>query len=151
MSGDFPMSRNIAAILRTVELAKAQRVKRRHTTAEVPADEDAESYARFQEFHREYETNEAPDCRGVTPGLVKVSTRPEPKSIHSPVPPLKIQFERPAPRKACTERNDRYCELPAEKRRRQVVTIVNGQGKPHARVLLNPFTKRMKITQKGLP
>jgi hypothetical protein len=144
------MSRNIAAILRTVELAKAQRIKRRGTTAEIPVDEEAESYARFKAFETDYEAFDMPDCRAVTPGLVKVSRKAEPKSIHSPAPSGPIKFERPAKRKV-GDRNDRFCELPAEPRRRKVLTIVNDSGRVSARVLVNPFTKRMKITQRGLP
>jgi hypothetical protein len=146
------MSRNIAAILRTVELAKAQRIKRRGTSADVPVipvDEEAESYARFCDFQREYEHNEAPDCKAVTPGLVKVSMRPEPKSIYSTAPSGPIKFERPKKRHD-GERHDRFCELPADPRRRQVFTIVNDDGKVSARVLVNQFTKRMKITQRGI-
>ena len=53
------MSKNIAAILRSVELAKQQRIKRAKTTAPVPVepvDEDAESWARLNQFYDDYET-----------------------------------------------------------------------------------------------
>jgi hypothetical protein len=145
------MSRNIAAILRTVKLAKQQRIKRRGTVAEVaPVDDEAESYTRFCAFADDYETFDMPDCKAVTPGLVKISRKAEPKSIYTPAPSGPIRFERPKPRKI-GDRNDRFCELPAEKRRKHVVTVVSASGQVAARVLVNPFTKRMKITQKGLP
>jgi len=113
-------------------------------------DEDEASYARFCAFASDYDTFDLPDCKAVTPGLVKVSRQAEPKSIYSPAPSGPIRFERPKPRKI-GDRNDRFCELPAEKRRRHVVTVVSASGQVAARVLVNPFTKRMKITQKGLP
>jgi len=149
------MSRsNIAAILRSVELAKQQRVKRNHTTAPVIVvdlvDEEEEAYARFCAFETDYATNEAPDCKAVTPGLVKVSMKPEPKSIYSPAPSGPIKFERPQKSRTGGERTDRQCELPKDPRRRLVYTVVNDSGRVTARVLVNQFSTKMKITQKGI-
>ena len=78
------MSKNIAAILRSVELAKQQRISapRPPPPSRRPVDEDAESWARLNQFYDDYETFDIPDCKGVTPGLVPVSRAAEPKSIH---------------------------------------------------------------------
>ncbi|GAB9152858.1 MULTISPECIES: hypothetical protein [Bradyrhizobium] len=147
------MSRNIAAILRTVELAKAQRVKRKHTTAPAPVapvDEDAESYARFSDFITEYETFDLPDCKAVTPGLVPVSRRAEPKSIHDPAPRARIAFEKPRKRRP----RDPYatgkdCELP-EYRQTRTVTVEDASGRARGVIQINPFSKRITIGGFGL-
>jgi hypothetical protein len=147
------MSRNIAAILRTVELAKAQRVKRNHTTAEVapaPVDEDAESYARFSEFMAEYDTFDIPDCKAVTPGLVKVSMQPEPASIYSPAGSSRIKFERPRKRATPDRSSGPDCELPPDPRRHLTFTVEDGSGRARGVVRINPFSKRIGVSGFGL-
>jgi hypothetical protein len=140
------MSRNIAAILRAVELARAQRVKRRHTKADVataPIDEGAESYARFNEYLAEYETFDLPDCKAVTPGLVRVSRAAEPKSIHTTAPSGPIKFERP-PKRRNADRNERDGELPEDPRRHHTLKTTDGHS-----ITVNPFSKRLTVSGPG--
>jgi hypothetical protein len=147
------MSRNIAAILRTVELARIQRVKRNHTTAEVapaPVDEDAESYARFSEFLTDYETFDIPDCKAVTPGLVKVSMQAEPASIYSPAGSSRIKFERPKRRRAPDRSSGPDCELPEDRRRHQSVVVEDAHGRARGVITINPFSKRIHVGGFGL-
>jgi hypothetical protein len=147
------MSRNIAAILRTVELAKQQRIKRRHTPAMVAPEPELSEHDEILAFQREIDRldndNHQPDCTGVTPGLVRISNAKEPKSIHSPVPPSRLQFERPAKRKI-GDRNDRFCELPADQRRKRTMTLVDGDGVARGVIGINPFAKRVAFAGFGL-
>jgi hypothetical protein len=138
------MSKNIAAILRSVELAKQQRIQRAKTTAPVPVepvDEDAESWARLNQFYDDYETFDIPDCKGVTPGLVPVSRAAEPKSIHSPAGQSRIKFERPRKRRSPDRAAGPDCELPEDRRRHHTLTTTDG----HA-IRINPFSKRITVT-----
>src|SRR6266436_1100835 len=98
------MSRNVAAILRSVELAKAQRVRRKHTHVETIGEDDrsAREYAAFQHDCVMDEYNDIPDKLGKTGDY-------EPASIYSPAPPSRFKVERPAKRKSA-ERNQRDCE-----------------------------------------
>jgi hypothetical protein len=138
------MSRNINAILRSVELAKAQRVRRNHTTADFAApDPVVEDYKSFTAFREDYATNEYPDCKAVTPGLVKVSARPEPKSIYSPAGHSKIQFERPR-RRSSGKSLSRDCELPPEKRKNYTLRSTSGHT-----IEVNPFSKRIAVSGPG--
>ena len=133
------MSRNVAAILRSVELAKAQRVRRKHTHVETISEDDrsAREYAAFQHDLMMDEYTDIPDRLGKTGNY-------EPASIYSPAPPSRFKVERPAKRKPA-ERNERDCELPADPRRRQTIEVVNDRGHVTGTVRLNPFTKRMSI------
>jgi hypothetical protein len=106
--------------------------------------------AAFQrEIDRLDNDNHQPDCTGVTPGLVRISNAKEPKSIHSPAPAGRLQFERPAKRKI-GERNDRHCELPADPRRKRTVTVVDGDGVARGVIGINPFAKRVALAGFGL-
>ena len=133
------MSRNVAAILRSVELAKAQRVRRKHTHVETISEDDrsAREYAAFQHDLVMDEYNDIPDRLGKTGNY-------EPESIYSPAPPSRFQRIAPKKRRAA-ERNERDCELPADPRRRQTIEVVNDRGHVTGTVRLNPFTKRMSI------
>ncbi|MEH2517438.1 hypothetical protein V1279_003011 [Bradyrhizobium sp. AZCC 1610] len=147
------MSKNIAAILRSVELAKQQRVKRAKTTAPVEpvtVDEDAESYARFNDFLTEYDTFDIPDCKAVTPGLVKVSRKAEPKSIYSPAPSGPIKFERPRKRRTPDRSSGPDCELPPDPRQHRTVTVEDASGRARGVIRINPFSKRIAVSGFGL-
>jgi hypothetical protein len=133
----------VAAILRAHELARAQKVRRKHTHVETISEDDrsAREYAAFQHDCFMDEFNDIPDRLGKTGNY-------EPASIYSPAPPSRFKVERPAKRKSA-ERNQRDCELPADPRKRQTVTLVNDRGHVTGSVSLNPFTKRMTISIGG--
>jgi hypothetical protein len=141
------MSRNIAAILRTVELAKAQRTARRHTPAKVapaPApvlDEHDEIMAFQREIDRLDNDNFIPDPMG--------RSSFEPKSIYSPVPAARLTFERPLKRKI-GERNDWNCELPADPRRKRTMTLIDDNGVARGVIGINPFSKRVAFAGFGM-
>jgi hypothetical protein len=166
------MSRS-AHIMRARQLAKrAEREAVRNSTPATPtrsSDEDwlASNYApepvpepehidpftasiiAFQrEIDRLDNDNHQPDCKGVTPGLVRISNAKEPKSIHSPVPPSRLQFERPAKRKI-GDRNDRFCEIP-DQRKKRTMTLVDGDGVARGVIGINPFAKRVAFAGFGL-
>ena len=139
------MSRNIAAILRTVELAKLQRVKHRHTpamTAPAPVlDEHDEIMAFQREIDRLENDTFIPDPMG--------RSSYEPKSIYSPAPASRIKFERPVKRKI-GERNDRQCELPADPRRKRTMTLIDDNGVARGVIGINPFAKRVAFAGFGM-
>ncbi|WP_315729847.1 hypothetical protein [Bradyrhizobium sp. SZCCHNRI2010] len=129
----------VASILRAHELARAQKVRRRHTQVEeaVTVDAMAREYDTFQRFADEWEFNDIPDRLGKTGQY-------EPKSIYSPAPASRIRREPPRPRRAA-ERNERDCELPADQRRHHTLNVTNGRGKPTATIKVNPFSKRIEV------
>jgi hypothetical protein len=91
----------VAAILRAHELARAQKVRRKHTHVETISEDDrsAREYAAFQHDCVMDEFNDIPDRLGKTGNY-------EPASIYSPAPPSR--FQRIAPRKRnAGEREDR--------------------------------------------
>ncbi len=149
------MSRsNIAAILRAHELAKQQKVRRAKTNPDpvvTLVDEDEESYARFSSFAAEWDTNEAPDCKTVTPGLVKVSMAPEPKSIYSPAGTSRISFEKPKKRNGRDPHNvSAFCELPTDRRRDLTLTVEDGSGRARGVIRVNAVSKRIAVSGFGL-
>ena len=138
------MSKNVAAILRQHQLARAQKVHRAHTRVETISEDDrsAREYAAFQHDCLMDEFNDIPDRLGKTGEY-------EPKSIYSPAPPSRFQRVAPKKRKSA-ERNDRDCELPADPRRHQAVTVVDGAGIARGVVSVNPFSKRIAFAGFGL-
>lgn len=95
----------------------------------------AADWAQFKRFEAMDEHNETPDPLGKTGHY-------EPRSIHDPVPPSKFRVERPRPRKPM-ERNDRYCELPVDRRKRQTLHVVDDAGRDVVTIKLNPFSQKL--------
>ena len=64
-------------------------------------------------------------------------------------PERAVRREPPRKRRAA-ERNERDCELPPDLRRRQTITIEDGNGTARGVVRINPYAKRIAISGFGL-
>lgn len=134
----------VAAILRAHELARAQKVRRPHTRVET-LTEDQQSAHDWKMFQHDLEMdafNDIPDRLGKTGNY-------EPASIYSPAPPSRFHREPPRKRRAA-ERNERDCELPPDPRRRQTLTIEDGDGRARGVIQINPYSKRITVGGFGL-
>lgn len=111
----------------------------------IPASRtEVEDYNGFNAFLQEWEHNESHDVKGSTIAPTTGMVRPEPKSIYSPAGTPRIRREGPAKRRAA-ERNERDCELPADKRSRQTIEVYDGRMRHTATMSINPFNRTFTI------